>query len=103
MKKGAFLIVLAIIASIFCFSSVGCSDKKPAAVDSVATTDSDSMAVVDTMATIITESPMPKTADELFDDFIFNFAANRKLQYSRIQFPLSVTKFGKKSEMTKKS
>ena len=84
MKKGAFLIVLAIIASIFCFSSVGCSDKKPAAVDSVATTDSDSMAVVDTMATIITESPMPKTADELFDDFIFNFAANRKLQYSRI-------------------
>lgn len=103
MKKGAFLIVLAIIASIFCFSSVGCSDKKPAAVDSVATTDSDSMAVVDTMATIITESPMPKTADELFDDFIFNFAANRKLQYSRIQFPLSVTKFGKKSEMTEKS
>lgn len=103
MKKGAFLIVLAIIASIFCFSSVGCSDKKPAAVDSVATTDSDSMSVVDTMATIIAESPMPKTADELFDDFIFNFAANRKLQYSRIQFPLPVTKFGKKSELTEKT
>ena len=32
--------------------------------------------------------PMPKAADELFDDFIFNFAANKKLQYERILFPL---------------
>ena len=33
---------------------------------------------------------MPKAADELFDDFVFNFAANRKLQKSRIVFPLPV-------------
>ena len=33
---------------------------------------------------------MPKAADELFDDFVFNFAANRKLQMSRINFPLPV-------------
>ena len=31
---------------------------------------------------------MPKAADELFDDFVFNFAANRKLQMERILFPL---------------
>ena len=102
MKKGAFLIVLAMIVSMICFSSVGCSDKKTMAIDSVAI-DSDSVATIDTMATIITETPMPKTADELFDDFIFNFAANRKLQYSRIQFPLPVTKYGKNSEITEKS
>lgn len=36
------------------------------------------------------EGPMPKAADELFDDFIFNFAANRKLQASRIKFPLLI-------------
>ena len=31
---------------------------------------------------------MPKAADELFDDFIFNFAGNNKLQQARIKFPL---------------
>ena len=35
-------------------------------------------------------APMPKAADELFDDFIFNFAANKKLQSSRVKFPLKV-------------
>lgn len=47
----------------------------------------------DTTALDITEEalanlPMPKAADELFDDFIYNFAANRKLQMERIMFPL---------------
>ena len=32
---------------------------------------------------------IPMAADELFDDFFFNFAANKKLQMSRIKFPLS--------------
>ena len=102
-RKGALFVVMAMIAVMTFFSTTGCSDKKPTTQDTaISTTDSVS-AVTDTMETIIAEAPMPKAADELFDDFIFNFAANRKLQYSRIQFPLSVTKFGKKSEMTKKS
>ena len=42
------------------------------------------------MEQIIAETPMPKAADELFDDFFFNFAANRKLQMKRIHFPLPV-------------
>ena len=46
--------------------------------------------VADTMELLITETPMPKAADELFDDFFFNFAANRKLQMERIVFPLPV-------------
>ena len=47
-------------------------------------------AITDTLDQIIAEAPMPKAADELFDDFFFNFAANRKLQMKRIVFPLPV-------------
>lgn len=35
--------------------------------------------------------PLPKAMDELFDDFIFNFARNKHLQRTRIRFPLPVT------------
>lgn len=35
--------------------------------------------------------PLPKSVDELFDDFIFNFANNKRLQLERIRFPLTVT------------
>lgn len=51
-------------------------------------------ASVDTMEQLIAEAPMPKAADELFDDFFFNFAANRRLQAERIQYPLPVTAAG---------
>ena len=46
---------------------------------------------LDTMEQLISATPMPKAADELFDDFFFNFEANRKLQLRRIKFPLPVT------------
>jgi hypothetical protein len=55
----------------------------------------DSTQQADTVATsledeIAEDTPVPKAADELFDDFIFNFAANRTLQSSRIKFPLLI-------------
>lgn len=62
--------------------------------------DSDSVADViipDTLEQLVSETPMPKAADELFDDFFFNFAANKKLQRERICFPLPVTR-GKKTD-----
>jgi len=59
-------------------------------------------AAVDTMEQLIAEAPMPKAADELFDDFFFNFAANRSLQAKRIQFPLTVTTDGKATTMEKR-
>ena len=37
------------------------------------------------------EPPLPKTVDELFDDFIFEFAQNDRFQQERIHFPLPVT------------
>ena len=92
MKKLCLLTVLMAVLTIVCFTSVGCTDKKPApAVDSTAA----DTAVADTQAMdstekLIEETPMPKAADELFDDFLFNFAASRKLQMERIHFPLAV-------------
>ena len=46
----------------------------------------------DTLERLITETPMPRAADELFDDFLFNFAANRHLQMERVAFPLPMVK-----------
>lgn len=37
------------------------------------------------------EPPLPKAADELFDDFFFNFVSNPKFQTSRVVFPLNVS------------
>lgn len=89
MRKVFLLIIFAIVSSMICFSSMGCSEKKPVANDSDSVS-VDSEMVVDTMDQIIAETPMPSAADELFDDFFFNFAANRKLQMKRISFPLPI-------------
>ena len=48
---------------------------------------------------IIADEPMPLAADELFDDFIFNFAANKKLQMERIVFPLAEDLYGRADSM----
>ena len=72
-------------------------DSLPTGSDSIKDT-----AVVDTMEQIIAETPMPKAADELFDDFFFNFAANKKLQIERTQFPLPVERAGKTDTIGKK-
>lgn len=90
MKKGVVLVVAVCLLMVMWTS--GCTDKKPVAVDTLVVDsfkNADTIAV-DTMDKLISEQPMPKAADELFDDFIFNFAANRKLQMARIKFPLKV-------------
>lgn len=92
MKKLSFLSVLLAVLTVVCFTFVGCSDKKPAQVHDSTSVDSviaDTQAV-DSTEKLIEETPMPKAADELFDDFVFNFAANRKLQMKRVHFPLPV-------------
>ena len=83
---------------LFVFSVVGllfsaCQGQKSGGNDVMGAVDSTQ--TTDTMATSLEEeiaedTPMPKAADELFDDFVFNFAANKKLQSSRIKFPLKV-------------
>lgn len=82
----------------------GCTDKRPAPADSA---QSDTTALdtssTDSVESVIAATPMPKAADELFDDFIFNFAANKKLQLKRIVFPLAVYQNGKLEKKIEKN
>lgn len=95
MRKAIFFVL-----SLLFFATIvvptGCTDKKPQAADT-STVDSivADTSEVDSSEEIIASTPMPKAADELFDDFVFNFAANRKLQSKRIAFPLKVYRNGK--------
>lgn len=57
---------------------------------------------IDTLESILAETPMPKAADELFDDFLFNFIGNRKLQIERVKFPLPVIKGKQTTMLTRK-
>lgn len=63
----------------------GTAVEETAADTVVAATDT---MTADSLTAEIENLPMPKAADELFDDFIFNFAASKKLQQERILFPL---------------
>ena len=61
-----------------------CTGKKTRTAEVVVAADSVDTAAtekteVDTLEQLITETPMPRAADELFDDFLFNFAANKRL------------------------
>lgn len=98
MKK----ILTAIVALLaIMFSCTG--NKSGGAVDVPA--DSDSIvdtAKVDTMEMLIAETPMPKSADELFDDFFFNFAASRQLQLKRTRWPLALVNFGKSDTISRR-
>ena len=73
-------------------------DEVPA--DSVA--DSIDSTDVDSLEMLIAETPMPRAADAMFDDFIFNFVANKKLQKERVVFPLR-TREGEKTTFTEKN
>lgn len=91
MKKLIFFAIMVVLLIAMGSTTTGCTDKKPTTADSTRTdTIVGDTATRDTLESIIEEQPMPKAADELFDDFVFNFAANRKLQYARVKFPLDV-------------
>ena len=83
-----------------------CTGKKTRTAEVVVAADSVDTAAtekteVDTLEQLITETPMPRAADELFDDFLFNFAANKRLQMERVAFPLPVTRNGKTEHVAK--
>ena len=91
------LVIFALFSLLFMlFVPTGCNDRKPRTVDStVSDTAVRDTSAADSTENLIEATPMPKAADELFDDFVFNFAANRKLQRRRIVFPLPVYRDGK--------
>lgn len=91
MKKLLFVAVFFALCAMFAAVSVSCTGRKPTQDSLLVDTLTSDSSEEDSEEQIITDTPMPDAADELFDDFIFNFAANKKLQFSRIAFPLNVT------------
>ena len=94
-----------ILPSFFAFLAIvfSCQGNKTGSAENVPA-DSDSIkdtAACDTMEMLISETPMPKAADELFDDFFFNYAANRKLQLKRTTWPLPIMTNGKMTDIAK--
>lgn len=98
MRHYPIVFVVAVLLAFACKGGktgeavTAAADSAAEAVDSVP---------ADTLEQLIAELPMPIAADELFDDFIFNFVANRKLQTERIVFPLRVTKSSGQQEQLK--
>ena len=94
--------VFAIIAGVLLvFSCTGKKTNQSVEVPADSIADSVDTADVDTMEMLITETPMPRAADAVFDDFLFNFLANKRLQKERIIFPLKMMANGKTTQLEK--
>ena len=105
MKK-AFLLILCVCVAMIAVTT-GCTSKKvdsddSTTTDSTAAEDTDTVDSVDSATEVIAATPMPKAADQLFDDFFFNFIANKKLQMDRIKFPLPIVNGNKTTELSRK-
>ncbi len=82
-----------IVGAVCCLlMTTGCMERTSNVLDSL---DADTVDLgstdsipLDSLSQMIAEAPMPKAADELFDDFLFNYAANIEVQRSRTIFPL---------------
>lgn len=98
MKSVVFAVFAVALLMFSCTGKKGGQGEEMPA-DSVA--DTAVVTETDTLELLITETPMPRAADAMFDDFIFNFVANKKLQKERIIFPLRKTENGK-TELTEK-
>lgn len=94
-----YLIALSAFITLFC--SCGGNKTKSSVVDVTDSLEVNDMTETDSLTNEISAAPMPKAADELFDDFIFNFAANKKLQMERVRFPLPDVNGQKKKMITK--
>ena len=91
-----------LLSLLLCVFIVSCTDSKVSS-GSMGNGDSsgeqqDSV-IADSVADIVEDAPLSKAVDELFDDFFFNFAGNRRMQMSRIAFPLTVDDHGATMQM----
>jgi hypothetical protein len=100
MRHYFFLLAVFLLIFVSCGGSKTGTATDEEVADSVVARDT--MSAVDSLLAELDNLPMPKAADELFDDFVFNFAANRNLQMERILFPLPVTRNGQTDSLDKK-
>lgn len=100
MRKFLWPMLVCVLLTFSCMGRQTSTDMEDL-TDSVP--DSTDTVVVDSLEQLITESPMPRAADAIFDDFVFNFVANKRLQFERIVFPLRVTESDGKVSQTEKS
>lgn len=101
MRRSVYVLVL-LSAVTMIWTITGCNHKTTEAHDSIVDTSYVDTVSADTMESLIEETVMPKAADELSDDFIFNFAANKKLQQERISFPLRHEVYGTVSSVDRR-
>ena len=99
MKRFLFAIVASVLLMLSC---TGGKTQRAEELQPDSVADSVDTTPTDTLELLIGETPTPKAMDELFDDFVFNFSANKKLQMDRIVFPLTVRKGDKTETIEKK-
>ena len=99
MKRFLFAIVASVLLMLSC---TGGKTQRAEELQPDSVADSVDTTPIDTLELLIGETPTPKAMDELFDDFVFNFSANKKLQMDRIVFPLTVRKGDKTETIEKK-
>lgn len=97
MKRLSIVVIVAAALMLSCKGRQTAPAEEPTA-DTTASASADTTAA-DSLEELIAETPMPQAADELFDDFLFNFVANKKLQLERVLFPLMTTRNGDTTQM----
>jgi hypothetical protein len=98
MKRFLIAFIASVLLMFSCTGNKTQRAEEPL-TDSVA--DSVDSIPMDSLEQLIVDAPTPKAMDELFDDFVFNFAANKKLQLTRVIFPLTVQKSDKQEKIEK--
>ena len=96
MKRFFYVIVASVVLMLSC---TGGKTQQTEGLSEDSVADSVDSVPMDTLEQLLVETPTPKAMDELFDDFFFNFAANKKLQKQRVIFPLSVHKQNTESKI----
>jgi len=100
MKRFLIAFFASVLLMFSCTGGRTQQSEEPAA-DSLA--DTVVVSPFDSLEQLLVETPTPKAMDELFDDFFFNFAANKRLQRDRVIFPLTVNKAGEKQLVEKEA
>ena len=93
MRQLVKIVILLFLTGMVFSCNIGKNDRTPFAsiedmVDSAAVARADSAALADSLRRIEEEEVKPVRADELFEDFMYNFSSDARFQRRRVVFPL---------------